>query len=159
MPIAGEYSGQLANNGERIEAVNGSGDTILELNYGTKDPWPEEADGRGSSMEIIDPNNTFSRPENWRTSLHQGGSPGHPGNINQIIIKRLDIKEGELNLVFSAPVGGGYTVLYRESLSKGDWSPLRKVETTSLTKTEIEVQVGIPNETETCFFKIISEEN
>tara|TARA_B110000495_G_C23038652_1_gene621506 strand:- start:93 stop:4718 length:4626 start_codon:yes stop_codon:yes gene_type:complete len=160
LPIAGEYSGQLANNGERIEAVNGSGDTILELNYGTKDPWPEEADGRGSSMEIIDPNNTFSRPENWRTSLHQGGSPGHPGNINQIIIKRLDIKKkGELNLVFSAPVGGGYTVLYRESLSKGDWSPLRKVETTSLTKTEIEVQVGIPNETETCFFKIISEEN
>jgi hypothetical protein len=110
-------------------------------------------------MEIIDPNNTFSRPENWRISLHQGGSPGHSGNVNQIIIKRLDIKEGELNLVFSAPVGWGYTVLYRESLSKGDWSPLRKVETNSLTKTEIEVQVGIPNETETCFFKIISEEN
>ena len=110
-------------------------------------------------MEIIDPNNTFSRPENWRTSLHQGGSPGHPGNINQIIIKSLVIKEGELNMVFSAPVGGDYTVLYRESLSKGYWSPLRKVETTSLTKTEIEVQVGIPNETETSFFKLMSEEN
>ena len=110
-------------------------------------------------MEIIDPNNTFSRPENWRTSLHQGGSPGHLGNINQIIIKRLDIKEGELNLVFSAPVGRDYTVLYRESLSRGYWSPLRKVETTSLTKTEIEVQIGIPNGTETCFFKIMSEEN
>jgi hypothetical protein len=110
-------------------------------------------------MEIIDRNNTFMRPENWRTSLHQGGSPGYPGNINQIIIKSLVIKEGELNMVFSAPVGGDYTVLYRESLSKGYWSPLRKVETTSLTKTEIEVQVGIPNETETSFFKLMSEEN
>ena len=159
LPIAGEYSGQLANNGERIEAVNGSGETILELNYGTKKPWPEDADARGGSMEIIDRNNTFMRPENWRTSLHQGGSPGYPGNINQIIIKSLVIKEGELNMVFSAPVGGDYTVLYRESLSKGYWSPLRKVETTSLTKTEIEVQVGIPNETETSFFKLMSEEN
>jgi len=51
--IAGQYTGSLANNGERIKLVDAIGRTILDFEY--KDDWHSITDGDGFSLTVIDP--------------------------------------------------------------------------------------------------------
>jgi len=51
--IAGEYSGKLANEGERITLVDATGAEIANFRY--KDGWRPLTDGGGYSLTIIDP--------------------------------------------------------------------------------------------------------
>ncbi|MHC4643739.1 MAG: lamin tail domain-containing protein, partial [Planctomycetota bacterium] len=51
--IAGQYTGSLANDGERITLVDAIGRTILDFEY--KDGWRQITDGDGFSLTIIDP--------------------------------------------------------------------------------------------------------
>jgi len=52
--IAGEYSGSLDNNGERITLEDAAGQVIAEFTY--KDGWRGLTDGLGFSLTISDPN-------------------------------------------------------------------------------------------------------
>jgi hypothetical protein len=76
--IAGQYSGSLANNGERIELQDATGRVIHDFRYG--DGWRRITDGDGFSLTIIDPANpdpnSWSEKESWRASAFYGGSPG-----------------------------------------------------------------------------------
>ena len=51
--IAGEYSGSLANDGERMKLEDAIGRTILDFEY--KDGWHSITDGDGFSLTIIEP--------------------------------------------------------------------------------------------------------
>ncbi len=51
--MAGQYVGNLENNGERIALQNALGRTIADFEY--KDGWRQITDGDGFSLTIIDP--------------------------------------------------------------------------------------------------------
>ncbi|NQT03753.1 MAG: lamin tail domain-containing protein [Planctomycetes bacterium] len=76
--VAGQYSGRLANAGERIRLEDAVGQTILDFEY--SDNWYRATDGRGYSLTIIDAANTdpnsWSQKHSWRPSAYIGGSPG-----------------------------------------------------------------------------------
>ena len=75
--IAGEYDGNLSNDGERIEIL-GAGDAIIRaFTFNDKSPWPEAADGDGYSLELIDPlsNPNHDVAANWRASRGIHGTP------------------------------------------------------------------------------------
>jgi hypothetical protein len=76
--IAGQYTGSLANNGERIELRDAAGQVIHDFRYG--DGWRRITDGQGFSLTIIDPANpdpnSWDEKEFWRASAFYGGSPG-----------------------------------------------------------------------------------
>jgi hypothetical protein len=76
--IAGEYSGSLANNGERIRLLDALGTTILDFDY--KDGWRSIVDGNGYSLTIIEPTNpdtnSWGEKDSWRASAYVNGSPG-----------------------------------------------------------------------------------
>ena len=78
LPIAGQYSGSLANDGERIELVDAIGIAIHDFRY--EDDWYDRTDGGGYSLTIIDPANadlaTWSQQTAWRSSTRPNGSPG-----------------------------------------------------------------------------------
>jgi hypothetical protein len=78
LPVAGEYTGSLANDGEKIELVDALGRTIQSFRY--EDDWYDRTDGTGYSLTIVDPAqadpNEWSQPTGWRASTHLGGSPG-----------------------------------------------------------------------------------
>ena len=78
LPIAGEYSGMLANGGERIELLDAVGRTIHSFRY--EDSWYDRTDGQGYSLTIVDPAgadlDAWSRRSGWRPSTDVGGSPG-----------------------------------------------------------------------------------
>jgi hypothetical protein len=76
--IAGQYTGRLANGGERIQLEDAIGQTILDFSY--KDGWYDGTDGQGYSLTIIDPTNpdpdSWDDKDYWRASTNTGGSPG-----------------------------------------------------------------------------------
>jgi hypothetical protein len=75
---AGQYTGSLANDGERIKLRDAVGRTILDFEY--RDGWRSITDGDGFSLTIIDPAdsepNNWDQKEFWRASVYRNGSPG-----------------------------------------------------------------------------------
>jgi hypothetical protein len=124
LPVAGEYSGQLNNAGERIQALGGRGETVLDVAYGTLAPWPQAADGTGPSLEVVDPSADLNSPANWRASLEAGGSPGKPNPGPPLRLELITIEAGEMWLRFNEDADSNYTVYGRESLSAGEWKVL-----------------------------------
>jgi hypothetical protein len=76
--VAGQYSGRLANDGERIRLEDAIGQTILDFEY--SDSWYSSTDGKGYSLTIIDEAdtdpNSWSEKHSWQASASRGGSPG-----------------------------------------------------------------------------------
>ncbi len=79
--IAGQYTGRLKNEGERIELAGSLGQTWMEFTYGdSRDAgWPDRADGNGATLEVIDPLADYNDPANWRSSGEYLGTPGRAG--------------------------------------------------------------------------------
>ncbi len=79
LPVAGRYSGSLANGGERIELQDAAGQIIHNFRY--RDGWYDMTDGEGFSLTVKDPAMTV--PSNlddkdlWQPSTSPGGSPGY----------------------------------------------------------------------------------
>jgi hypothetical protein len=82
---AGEYSGQLSNNGEKLKLLKAGNPEIISgylpyyradyVNYGDKLPWPTEPDGQGASLSRISPDTYGNDPGSWATSS-LNGTPG-----------------------------------------------------------------------------------
>ena len=69
LPIAGEYSGRLSNNNDRIRLLDANKNIADEVHYYDSGRWSELADGNGSSLELRDPNADNSRGEAWAPSI------------------------------------------------------------------------------------------
>lgn len=83
VPLAGPYSGGLANDGETLELKTGAGGTrIFSFTYGDGRGWSLAADGAGHSLAPLDravdgqATGALDYPGNWRASTFIGGSPG-----------------------------------------------------------------------------------
>ncbi|MDZ7317397.1 MAG: lamin tail domain-containing protein [candidate division KSB1 bacterium] len=76
-PPNGVFSGNLDNAGERLVLINAAGDTIIDLRYNDRPPWPKEADGSGKSLVAgeVEPRGDPNRAEYWRASALMHGSP------------------------------------------------------------------------------------
>jgi hypothetical protein len=65
--IAGQYSGNLDNAGDRIRLEDAVGQTILDFQY--SDDWYDITDGGGFSLTILNPANpdpnSWSQKESW----------------------------------------------------------------------------------------------
>jgi hypothetical protein len=75
--IAGTYTGQLANEGERIRLEDSFNEMILDFDY--EDDWHAVTDGSGFSLSVIDASANFASWDSklsWRPSQNQHGSPG-----------------------------------------------------------------------------------
>jgi len=102
--IAGQYRGNLDNDGESIVLVDALGRLTLDFVY--SDNWHRITDGLGRSLEIIDataPPETWGLRTSWSASEVDDGTPGtgpdlidgglqRPGDINQD--GNVDISDG-----------------------------------------------------------------
>ena len=106
--IAGVYSGNLDNNGERVTLHDAVGESILDFTYNNS--WYPVTDGYGFSLVIVDENAAWPSwdfKESWRPSSVNNGSPGAndpPGAI---------------------PAGG---ILVNEVLANSDFPDVDKIE-------------------------------
>jgi hypothetical protein len=75
--VMGPFTGDLADEGERILLVGKNGETLLEFTY--QNTWYSDTNGAGFTLVTYDPLAplaAFSTPANWRQSDATGGSPG-----------------------------------------------------------------------------------
>jgi hypothetical protein len=75
IPVAGVFSDNLANTGERLTLSDGLGQVLFSVEYGDSDPWPNSADGAGTSLVLVDATKG-DKYYGWRASTEFGGSPG-----------------------------------------------------------------------------------
>lgn len=71
----GDFPFGLNGQGELIRLYNAEGILIDSLTFDDKAPWPEEPDGNGPTLALINPGLDNSLPENWRASDNYG-TPG-----------------------------------------------------------------------------------
>ena len=71
----------LSGSGESIFLYDNSGRLVDSLTYDDKAPWPMEADGGGSSLELKDPAFNNANGINWAASIGHGT----PGLVNSVI--------------------------------------------------------------------------
>lgn len=76
LPVAGAWSGGLSSNGEQLTLFDRSGAEIVRMTYDSDGDWPGRANGRGSSIEMIDLTGNPNDPDNWQSSADYGGTPG-----------------------------------------------------------------------------------
>ncbi|MEM7386814.1 MAG: lamin tail domain-containing protein, partial [Verrucomicrobiota bacterium] len=76
IPIAGVYSGQLSNGGERLVLSGLTGETIADFSYNDRAPWAIAADGEGFSLTLTEVSADPLMPASWAASAISGGSPG-----------------------------------------------------------------------------------
>ncbi|MBK1882295.1 lamin tail domain-containing protein [Luteolibacter pohnpeiensis] len=81
-PVFGEFANDtaLSNSGERLKLESVDGNTLLDFTYGTAFPWPESADGSGTSLVLLDQMNPDD-PRSWRASAVADGTPGGTDSI------------------------------------------------------------------------------
>jgi hypothetical protein len=84
--IAGEFTGNLSNNGERLWITGPDGadaltdpDTIRDFSFDddVTAGWPAAADGSGSALKLAAPaaNPEHALPASWTATLQWGGTP------------------------------------------------------------------------------------
>ncbi len=76
VPVLGHFDGSLDNGGERLTLCDRDGRTIVSADYDDSAAWPQEADGDGASLEILDPRDDPDAPASWRASSQPDGTPG-----------------------------------------------------------------------------------
>ncbi|MFT7302416.1 MAG: hypothetical protein ACI8UZ_001253 [Akkermansiaceae bacterium] len=74
--VAGEFVGNLDNDGETLEIEDCDRRILLSFTYNDASPWPQGADGEGPSLTLINPTLSPDEPSSWRSSIGLGGSPG-----------------------------------------------------------------------------------
>jgi len=89
VPVAGEYSGRLDNNGETLSLIKAgpteAQDIIIDdVRYDATLPWPSEAGGFGPSLQLIDPAQDNWRVGNWIATGTNDINRATPGRANAI---------------------------------------------------------------------------
>jgi hypothetical protein len=114
--VAGQYTGNLANDGEHIRLEDAIGRTILDFNYA--DNWQDATDGEGFSLNIFDAAadaNTWGKQESWAASKYAGGTPD---TGDTALLKERSIAINEL--------------LAHSDTYPGDWIELKNTTNSSL---------------------------
>jgi len=81
---------------DQVRLFNTLNVLVDSVAYDNEDPWPEEPDGQGPTLELIDPFLSNDEPDNWRASLLSHGSPGLanlPGS--RIVINEINYHSAE----------------------------------------------------------------
>jgi hypothetical protein len=76
--VAGEFSGKLDNNGEKLTLLGQWNAPVLSLTYNNARGWPLAAAGAGHSLVLRETASSYS-PDygaSWRASTYMNGSPG-----------------------------------------------------------------------------------
>ena len=68
----GDYKKQLSHKGDHLVLCDALGNVADEVAYAEGGRWPAEADGRGSSLELIDPRQDNAYPSAWAASDETG---------------------------------------------------------------------------------------
>jgi len=77
----GDFPFGLGNDGDCIRLFSADSVLVDSVRYGVLDPWPEEPNISGASLECVRPDFDNSLPENWSASSALHGTPGEANSM------------------------------------------------------------------------------
>jgi hypothetical protein len=80
----GDMDFGLSSNGDCVRLFNDTDDLLDVVCYEEESPWPEEANGQGSTLALGNPSLDNANPLSWY-ALNDNGNPGED-NINSAIV-------------------------------------------------------------------------
>jgi hypothetical protein len=80
-----EFSRSLENSGQEIMVLDAFGNIIDQVVYDDSAPWPIEADGEGSFLELSDFSLDNDNPENWKASTFNDVALTHNNQLEPYI--------------------------------------------------------------------------
>ena len=123
----GDLNFGLSGGGELIRIFDSTGALADTVYYDDIDPWPEEADGNGPTLELINPFEDNALAINWSASegdgsagsINTNGGGESPGDINgdssvnilDVVMLINFILSGEYNVLADLNGDGGVDVL------------------------------------------------
>ncbi|HKX62467.1 MAG TPA: lamin tail domain-containing protein, partial [Verrucomicrobiae bacterium] len=75
-PWVGATTNGLPGEGGRVRLRSEARATLIDVDYGTRAPWPVAPDGTGHSLVLARPSYGEADPRAWAASDTMGGSPG-----------------------------------------------------------------------------------
>jgi len=85
--VIGNFDGRLGDGGEKIELLTPEALTVFQVVYKDGDPWPEEPDGHGPSLELRSILDDADLPSSWMASRTLGGTPAR-ANSSAVVVER-----------------------------------------------------------------------
>lgn len=79
-PVLGEFGFGLSGGGEVLRLYNKQSVLVDSVFYDDKSPWPSSANGRGTTLQLVEASSNNALLESWKASDELGGSPGRPNN-------------------------------------------------------------------------------
>ncbi len=76
-PIA-EMPFGLDNGGDRLRLMDPMGVKVVDIRFDDRSPWPQAADGGGSTLQLVRPELAHGEAAAWGASEKRGGTPGAP---------------------------------------------------------------------------------
>ncbi len=130
--------GRLSNEGENINLIDPFGIVVDHVRYDNKSPWPLEAEGNGSYLELIDSSLDNHFAESWEsklnTSINEPESPkrmiiSYPNpakNLVYILSKNEIIREVEIinvlgQIVYTSNQNSNMVALNIQDLESGTY--------------------------------------
>ena len=80
------FTRDLSNSSYNIILSDALGNTIDQVNYMDSDPWPEQADGEGPYLQLVDVNSDNSLASNWVASSQSLSRQDVALPLQQIIV-------------------------------------------------------------------------
>ena len=81
--VLGPWSGDLSDEYAVVRLVDGNRGDVDTVEYQNADGWPLEADGSGSSLELVDINTDNNIGSHWAKSVERGGTPGSKNGVTE----------------------------------------------------------------------------
>ena len=94
--ILGDYDGGLSDSSDQIRLLDARHNPADVVRYFGSKPWPEAADGGGSSLELMDARADNSVAEAWAASDESASSPW----------KRYSVRATAINPAFTPAISG-----------------------------------------------------
>ena len=81
----GDVGFNLKNSGELIRLYDSEMQLVDRVEYSDQSPWDNDADGKGPTLELINPFYDNSLAESWKAIKNEYGSPGESNGWVDII--------------------------------------------------------------------------
>lgn len=112
----GPFDFNVSSNGELIRLFDHLGKLKFSVVYNNKGNWPDSADGKGYTLELLDPNGNVNSPDNWFAGCPEG-SPGYAYTPNcNVGIEDVSTQQLQLynnltdhSILIEAPGNGSYS--------------------------------------------------
>jgi len=89
--VIGNFDFKLSREGDAIRILDHNNTLVDSVTYEPKKPWPVYANGRGATLELLNPKYDNSQPENWQATKEYG-TPGR-SNSKLLTTKVKDNKK------------------------------------------------------------------